>query len=247
MVPGDDALEQETRRRIFDHVAAHPGQHMRELQRQLAMSAGTLEYHLHVLVREGLLAERRQGRYVRYFVAAQVGRQEKDVLGLLRQAVPRKLCALLLMHPDQSHGELLRQFQLAPSTLTFHMKKLTEAGLVEARREGRETRYKVAQPDVVGRILVEYKASFLDDVVDRFADVFLSMGGGLEPREDAAGGGGAPPPEEDKEARPSSGGEGAAPSGAPGGAGPGGAGERAGQAPASPGSHREGKDPPPRA
>lgn len=210
MVPPEDALAQETRRRIFDHVAAHPGQHMRELQRQLAMSAGTLEYHLRVLVREDVLTERRQGRYVRYFVTAQVSRQDKDVLGLLRQAVPRKICALLLMHPDQSHGELLRQFQLAPSTLTFHMKKLTEAGLVAARREGRETRYKVVDPERIGKVLVEHQASFLDDLVDRFAEVFLSVGAGLEP--------GAGTTEEGQEARPS-GGEEAAPSreGAPGG------------------------------
>lgn len=179
---GDDALAQETRRRIFDHVAAHPGQHMRELQRRLGMSAGTLEYHLHVLTREGLLAERRQGRYVRYFVAAQVGRLEKDMLGLLRQEVPRRLCALLLMHPDQSHGELLGHFRMAPSTLTFHMKKLVEGGVVESRREGRETRYRVMDPLRVGKVLVEYKASFVDDVVDRFADVWLSVGAGAEPR-----------------------------------------------------------------
>lgn len=179
----EDPLALETRRRIFDHVAAHPGTHMRELQRQLAMSAGTLEYHLHVLLKEGILARRRQGRYVRYYVAAQVGRREKDVLALLRQEVPRRLCAQLLLEPGQSHGELLRHFVLAPSTLTFHMKKLVEGGLVEAHREGRETRYRVLEPELVGKCLVDYKASFLDDVVDRFADVWLSVGAGLEPRE----------------------------------------------------------------
>lgn len=217
-MPEDDALAQATRRRVFDHVAAHPGTHMRELQRQLAMSAGTLEYHLRVLEREGLLATRRQGRYVRYYVAAQVGRREKDVLGLLRQEVPRRACAQLLMEPGQSHGELLRHFRIAPSTLTFHMKKLVEGGLVEARREGREVRYRVLEPDLVGKVLMDYQASFVDDVVDRFADVFLSVGAGLEAAAEAE-------PEAE-------------------GAGPGGTAEGAGEGTAPPGPREKRKEGP---
>ena len=243
-MPEDDTLAQETRRRIHDHVAAFPGQHMRELQRQLAMSAGTLEYHLRVLVREGVLAERRQGRYVRYFVAGQVGRAEKDVLSVLRQDVPRRICALLLMHPDQNHGGLLKHFQMAPSTLTFHMKKLLEAGLVESRREGRETRYRVVDPALVGKVLVDYQASFVDDLVDRFADVWLSVGAGLEAEAGAA----EPPPtglppaeppsrEEPAPEKPAEEGK-PVEEGASGGAAPGAEGLKAGEGHRAPGAPR---------
>lgn len=194
----DDALEQESRRRIFEFVTAHPGTHMREIQRRVGMSAGTLEYHLHVLTREQLLVTRRQGRYLRYYVAAQMGGAEKDVLGLLRQEVPRRVCALLLMQPDMSHGELLAHFRIAASTLTFHVKKLTEGGLVEARREGRETRFRVRDPALVGKVLADYQASFADELVDRFADAWLNLGAGLE---------GAPPAPNDAKRREPEGGD----------------------------------------
>jgi predicted transcriptional regulator len=183
----EDPLALDTRRRIFDHVAAHPGTHMRELQRQLAMSGGTLEYHLRVLTREGLLAERRTGRYLRYYVAAQVGRREKDVLGLLRQAVPRRICAQLLLKEDQSHGELLQHFEMAPSTLSFHLRKLVDGEVVDARREGRETRFRVRDPALVAKCLSDHRASFVDELVDRFADVWLDLGASLE-KQEAPGG-----------------------------------------------------------
>jgi DNA-binding transcriptional ArsR family regulator len=176
----EDLLEQESRKRIVEQVSAHPGTHMRELQRRLDMSAGTLEYHLHLLVREGVLAQRRQGRYTRYYMASQVGRREKDVLALLRQDIPRRLCARLLMQPGQSHGELLQHFPIAPSTLSFHLKKLVDGGLVESHREGRETRFRVLEPDLVGKVLVDYKGSFVDELVDRFADVWLSVEAAVE-------------------------------------------------------------------
>lgn len=181
----EEPLELDTRRRVFEHVSAHPGLHMRELQRQLAMSAGTLEYHLHVLVREGLLTQRRQGRYARYYVATQLGRREKDILAYLRQEIPRRVCARLLLDPEQSHSELLRHFAIAPSTLSFHLRKLLEGGVVAGRRDGRETRYRVLEPELVAKCLSEYRASFLDDLVDRFAGVWLNLAGGLEPRGEA--------------------------------------------------------------
>jgi predicted transcriptional regulator len=177
----EDALAQGTRRRIFEFVRAHPGTHMREIQRKLDMSAGTLEYHLHVLVRSDLLATRRQGRYVRYYIASQTGRAEKDVLGFLRQEVPRQVCTLLLMEPNMSHGELLRNFRIAPSTLTFHLRKLLDGAVLDAERVGRETRFRVRDPELVKKCLLDFRASFLDDVVDRFAATFLDIGAGLEP------------------------------------------------------------------
>jgi DNA-binding transcriptional ArsR family regulator len=205
----EDALELDTRRRIVAHVQRHPGTHMRELQRQLGMSLGTLEYHLHVLVRAGLLSSREDGRYVRYYVEALVGRREKDLLGLLRQEVPRRVCAQLLLRPEQSHKELLSHFRLAPSTLTFHLKKLLAARVVDAWKHGRETRYRVLEPDLVAKCLLAYRGSFLDDVVDRFAEAWLDVGASLEPAgEEQPGSGGsggageAPAPAADPEDEP---------------------------------------------
>jgi len=40
-------------------------------------------------------------------------------------------------------GELARRLQLAPPTLSFHMKELTRAGLVTSRKEGRSVIYSV--------------------------------------------------------------------------------------------------------
>lgn len=175
-VGNEDLLELETRRRIYQHLEQHPGEHMRELARTLAIPMGTLEYHLHQLTKAGLLATREDPRYTRYFVAGgTMGRREKDVMALLRQQMPRQIAAFLLTNPDSSHGTILAQFQLSPSTLTFHLKKLLANGIAVQRREGRENRYTLVEPELVAKVLVTYRATFLDDVVDRFVDAFLSI------------------------------------------------------------------------
>ncbi len=177
----DDPLELETRRRIFEHLQAHPGEHMRELGRSLEIPMGALEYHLHQLVKSGILVIRRDARFTRYFVAGQQSRQEKDILAVLRQKVPRQIAAHLLLDPGATHGTLLEKFALSPSTLSFHLKKLVTTEIVVQEKVGRENRYTVVDPELVGRVLVGHKTSFLDDVVDRFASVWQGLDAGREP------------------------------------------------------------------
>lgn len=185
----DDPLELETRRRIYQHVQKFPGAHMREIGREVEIPMGTLEYHLHYLVKADLLTTRQDARYTRYFATGELSRRDKDVLALLRQKVPRQIAAHLLLEPGSSHGALLAKFALAPSTLSFHLKKLVAAGIVSQEKSGRENLYHVVEPELVSRVLVQHKESFFDDVIDRFAEVWQ----GLEPRAPEDGGD-APPP-----------------------------------------------------
>lgn len=176
-VPDDEALDLESRRRIYQLVKDQPGIHMREIGRQLEMPMGTLEYHLHYLTKAELLAIREEGRYTRYFVTHEMDRREKDVLSLVRQETPRRVIVHVLQHPGSSHGEILEHFDMSASTLSFHLKKLLEGGLLEKQKQGRSNLYTVAEPELVAKVIIQYKESFVDDVVDRFADVWL----GLEP------------------------------------------------------------------
>lgn len=174
----DDPLELETRRRIYQHVQAVPGAHMREIGRDLAIPMGTLEYHLHYLSKAGLLVTRQDARYTRYFAEGELSRREKDMLAILRQPVPRQLAAHLLLEPGISHGTLLAKFALAPSTISFHLKKLVTAQIVAQEKRGRENLYTVREPELIAKVLIQHRASFFDDVIDRFASVWQ----GLEPR-----------------------------------------------------------------
>ncbi|MGQ0534678.1 MAG: winged helix-turn-helix transcriptional regulator [Methanobacteriota archaeon] len=185
MPEASDALELDSRRRIFDHVHRFPGTHLREILRALAMPMGTLEYHLNTLVKLGLLTTREDARYTRYYVTSQMGRREKDVMAILRQPTPRRIATELLLAPRLSHGELLTKFTISPSTLSFHLKKLVDAELAVVEKDGRENRYTITEPDLVAKVLVQHKASFLDEAVDRFVDVWTS----LAPREEPPGSG----------------------------------------------------------
>jgi sugar-specific transcriptional regulator TrmB len=55
------------------------------------------------------------------------------------------------------------------------MHDLIDKGLVGKRREGRRSIYWVIEPDRVVRLLVTYRPSFLDRMVDRFLETWFEV------------------------------------------------------------------------
>ncbi len=61
--------------------------------------------------------------------------------------------ALVLKGPDGlAAGDLAAQLQVAPSALSFHLKELSHAGLIEARQDGRFIIYKPCMEEMQGLI-----------------------------------------------------------------------------------------------
>ncbi len=160
-------------RRILMEIERSPGVHQRELQRRLDLPTGVIEYHLHRLAKERLVVERKEGGYTRYFPERGLGEEERKVLSFLRQETPRLVILFLLDSPGARHGDILRSLDISGATLTHHLKRMVAGGvLVELHESG--TRYRVAKPDEARRMLVTYRQSFFDAVVDQIVAAWES-------------------------------------------------------------------------
>jgi predicted transcriptional regulator len=163
------------RKRIYDFVCASPGCHLREIQRRLEIPLGTLEYHLNYLVERELVSIRDEGGYKRYYPVGMMRSVDRNILSLLRQDIPRRLVMHLLLHPGSKFGDLAQKFEVAPSTLSFHIAKLVKAGMVSKTRSGRETTYKVENEHEVAMVLIAHRRSFLDVLVDSFVGTWTDL------------------------------------------------------------------------
>ena len=82
------AVTHEVRLRMLLRLRrAHPdGMVVGELQREIGVPASTLSHHLDVLVQEGLVRQRREGRYLRNFTDEQgLG----ELIHFLEECLPR--------------------------------------------------------------------------------------------------------------------------------------------------------------
>ncbi|HLE96211.1 MAG TPA: ArsR family transcriptional regulator [Candidatus Thermoplasmatota archaeon] len=179
----EDALELQARQRIFDKVRERPGIHFSEIVRELDYAPTTVRYHLSVLEREGVLSSLEVGRYLRYYPREQGERflrdvlspEEKRALAMLRQRVPLAVAVELLVNGERTHGQLTTAVGVSPSTMTHHLKRMTQVGVVQQAREGREVHVSLVRPEQVRELLKKYeiKPDLADTAVDVFEDVGL--------------------------------------------------------------------------
>ena len=187
---GFDALELESRRRIYEYLRDHPGAYPREVMTALGMHQGQVNYHLDTLEERGLIVGTKEDYHKRYFLPGTVPREQRALARFLKARAPRAALLALLQEPGLSHGALAQRVGVSAPTLTYHMKRLQAMGLVLRQPEGGEVRYRVAEPDKVVDALVTFQGALMDDAVDRFLASWLE----LHPRQLAKPGAAPPPP-----------------------------------------------------
>jgi predicted transcriptional regulator len=178
-----ELLELETRRAIYNLVLSQPGLHLREIQRQLEMHVNLVEYHLHHLMASELIVSLHQGGYNRFFPAQSPGSggnvdrltsTEKRVLGLMRQPMPLRIMVYLLASGLALHKDICTHLGCAPSTLTYHMKKLLKAEVVIQKTAGEGKGYHLTDKRSVARLLMAYRPAPFDQV-DAFTELWLDL------------------------------------------------------------------------
>jgi predicted transcriptional regulator len=177
----EDVLDLENRRRIFQFVSRFQGTHLRQIQRSLELEIGVLDYHLDYLEKSGLITSKKEKYRKRFFTKA-LSPKDKLLLGVLRQGALRRILIHILLNPGCTFKELRKVSGGSKSTLSFHLKKLRSAKLIDTTRKEmgvdgkRKTRtYSARDAEKLASLLITYKSSFLDEAVDRFAELWLKI------------------------------------------------------------------------
>jgi len=171
-----EALTLGARKKIYRAISKSPGLHFRELQRRTKIATGSLQYHVDFLMKRHLIKAEKKGKFVRYFSTRgpQLEGQEQTI-GLLRQPSLRKIILFLLTKKRANNEKIAAAVGLSPSTVSWHMTKLVQGGLVEKRRVGRKTFLYIVEGDRIAGLLSTYKKSFLDEMVDSFVEIWDEM------------------------------------------------------------------------
>ena len=173
MIDRDRALALETRRKLFDEIRAFPGIHFRELRRRTGLAIGSLQYHLDVLCKARLVRAEKKGKFMRYFpLIGEPSKEVRDTLSLLHEKNVRKIVLFLANKKRATNKQLAKFLQLSPSTVSFHMQKLIASGIVTKQRRGKKTYFSLVNPQLARELIITYRKSFLDKLVDSFVEMW---------------------------------------------------------------------------
>jgi predicted transcriptional regulator len=166
-------LELENRRRIYEQIKKSPGIHFRELERRLQVVVGNLQYHIQYLEKKNLIRASNDEDYVRYFVKDRsLNEIERKMISFLRRSGCRHILIQLLNNPNLNNKELSQAVGLSSSTISWNLSKLVEVGIIERKKIGRISKFTVVDPPTVAELLICYKESFLDTLVDGFIEMW---------------------------------------------------------------------------
>jgi predicted transcriptional regulator len=165
----EQAVEADKRMILLRGIEENPGIRYRELLRLTGLVNGVLTYHLAALEKTDVVKVDRQSRMTRYYPVS-VSDSESAILNFVRHEPVRQIVLFILDHELCNFSEIVDHTKKAPSTVSSHLKRLKEAGIVSVRY-GKYQLYRLAAKDVVAEVLSKYRASFADRVVDNYAEM----------------------------------------------------------------------------
>lgn len=167
----EEVLALEKRQLIYAIIQKIPGIHFRELQRKVGAGTGNVEYHLKHLETFHLIKVEKQKGVVRYYPLG-LNQEERTILGVLRQPNLRKIILCILERGSVKPKEVATHLHITPSSTTWYLKKLVDLNIAQVVKEGREKNYYLVDKEVVMKVLITYKESFFDTLVDKFVATF---------------------------------------------------------------------------
>lgn len=134
---GAETLESATRKRIYDIVCARAGAGVAEAALKGGVSYSTATYHLDRLVEAGMIVASSEGAKLRYYKNGGFNEADRKLVPLLENAEVMRILGLIRENPGTYRAALADALNVTTTTINWHLKRLTQAGLVREERKGR--------------------------------------------------------------------------------------------------------------
>jgi len=126
-------------------------------------------------VKADLVKEETAGRFKRFYPLC-LNSYERKILSLLRQPNLRRIIILILENERITNKDLSKKISLSPATISWHIQNLKNANLIHNETRGNETYYSLVDEDEIIKVLIAYRESFLDRIVDEFIKTWIVRG-----------------------------------------------------------------------
>ena len=162
--------------RVLRFVTEHPGCHLRQIRRALAISVGTTQYHLGVLEETGRVTSSKRGLYRYYFAARTFQPFEKILLEVLSRETARDIVMFIVERGNPTQSEIAAAIAVSAPSVSWHVSRLAGSQVITEERDGKYKRYKLrGDPQLLVSLMKNYYPSIWEMWSDRLAEIFLSL------------------------------------------------------------------------
>ena len=127
---GQETLLSGTREAMYKFIVEHPGVNVSDVVKQFQLGWGATVYHLRVLEKAHLVVPQKHGRQVCYFQNGGAYKGQMQGISALRNPNAVLVARAVLAHPGLQQRDVCHLTSLAQPTVSWHLQRLEEAGLV---------------------------------------------------------------------------------------------------------------------
>ena len=124
-------LNNKKRQVIVEFINRHPGEHYREIKRQLEMSSGTLRHHLKTLEKASMISSHREGKYLYYFP---YGTRKA---GHILTPTQKEIVDIIQKDPGATTQQVAEKLGKTRRAVQHHMNDLSDIGVLKVEKMGR--------------------------------------------------------------------------------------------------------------
>lgn len=136
---------------IYEKISSSPGIHFNDLCRDLGINRGTLHHHLDALISARKIMEMEYAGKTVYFANnGRFGDPERKLLTHLKNPARRDILQILHTHGHLRRGDLIDCTRLSTAAAAWHLKSLSDEGMVRVEKSGREAYYSLHPAIVPG-------------------------------------------------------------------------------------------------
>ena len=139
---GSDPLENETRAEIYDLVRESPGTYHAQLAEETGVAVETVRYHSRILAEEGLV-EARKLRGRRRLFPVTMDDDDPELAAAIADSAASDVLSAIERREPTTLSALAEAVDCAPSTVSYHLDRLEDDGLVTRERDGGAVRVRL--------------------------------------------------------------------------------------------------------
>ncbi len=138
----DTVLDHPKREGIYGMIVMKPGVTLQDLCEGTGLSRTAVSHHLRLMEQQHLVVSKRVGRSRHFFEnGGRYGRDQKDAYAVLHNDRSKEVHGFIETNPGAIQKDLCEALGIQASVVHWHVKRLVEANLIEAIRQGRTVSY----------------------------------------------------------------------------------------------------------
>lgn len=139
-----NVLENMTRDKLYGFIKSFPGTYFNKIIKETELNKGTVEYHLGMMEAQDLIVSYKANGKIRYFLnQSSYKKEDQTVIAALKNDVYRRIILEILNNQSINHKTLSEKIGVSAPTITHHIKRLKEKGIVKAETKGWYTIYSI--------------------------------------------------------------------------------------------------------